>query len=67
MPERDILSLCVMGWRLDKFGTSSAVAVVVVAPLPAPNLKNQKSSYFLQTFDIFCVYIAKKQTNILKT
>ena len=32
LPERDILSLCVMGWRLEKFGSSSAAAVVV-APL----------------------------------
>ena len=31
MPERDILSLCVMGWRLEKFGTSSVAVVIVTA------------------------------------
>ena len=34
MPERDILSLCAMGWRLEKFGTSSAAAVAPAGGYP---------------------------------
>ncbi len=35
LPERDISSLCVMGWGLEVSGNSSVLAVAVVAPLPS--------------------------------
>ena len=48
VPERDILSLCVMGWRLEKFGTSSAAAAV--APLSNLNIQNQVTFYTNLTY-----------------
>ena len=48
VPERDILSLCVMEWRLDRFGNSSAAAAVVVVAAVSPQ-KGPKRGYLLKT------------------
>ena len=54
VPERDILSLCVMEWRLDRFGNSSAAAAVAVAVAVAAvsPQKGPKSDYLVKT-DLF--------------
>ena len=44
VPERDILSLCVMGWRLEKFGTFSAVAFAAREIMAALNAAEPPAS-----------------------
>ncbi len=39
VPERDILSLCVMGWREERPGNSSAVVAVVAVAIAVTRKK----------------------------